>query len=340
MPILFAVFAAVTALVSDLGPHVVWGLFAAPAYALSAVLRRTWVAGAGAIVLPLAVLVALERAQPEVAVVRRSGELLLSAGTPYLSPEQLAGATYESYNPYLPGMALFGVPGFDPRLLFGAFILVALGWKSPLLTSPVVALPLVVGGDDLPVIGLVCAAFALVLQGRVTPAGLVLGFAATLKATAWPALFVCLALVVARRAGAGRFCAWAGAVVTVGVAFPVAADPGGMFENVVAFPLGMAGVESPAGSPMPGHLLAGAGSYGHAAAVVSLGLAGAAMAVSLVVRPPADPRGAAYRLALGLTLAALLMPASRWGYLVYPAVLVFWARSHVHEKEPELCLAA
>ncbi|WP_281180272.1 hypothetical protein [Actinomadura hibisca] len=28
---------------------------------------------------------------------------------------------------------------------------------------------------------------------------------------------------------------------------------------------------------------------------------------------------------LGLLLAAVLMPATRWGYLVYPAVLACWA---------------
>lgn len=30
------------------------------------------------------------------------------------------------------------------------------------------------------------------------------------------------------------------------------------------------------------------------------------------------------RLALGLLLATALMPATRWGYLIYPAVLALW----------------
>jgi hypothetical protein len=50
------------------------------------------------------------------------------------------------------------------------------------------------------------------------------------------------------------------------------------------------------------------------------------MAVSLVVRPPGDGPAAARRLAIGLVIAMLLMPATRWGYLVYPLVLLAWGR--------------
>ncbi|MFG2005858.1 hypothetical protein ACGFNU_42585 [Spirillospora sp. NPDC048911] len=380
----FAIFAAVTAAVTQLGPHRVWGLFAAAAYGLAAAFWRTraaaWLALCGAVVLPLAVLVLTGQGQPEVAVVQRSGAHLLAHGTPYLSPEELAGGSYESYNPYLPGMALFGLPsaiaGIDARLIFGCVFLALLGRDGRLLAaSPLVALPLVVGGDDLPVIGLVCAGLALAAADRPAPAGLAMGFAATLKATAWPAALVCLALIAARRNTAhpktppqnaarwdalrsrvpgqgssglggvwrsrlGRYGGVFAGVVAVGVGVPALADPRGMFENVVAFPLGLAGVDSPAESPLPGHLLAETGAFGHAAAVVALGLAALAMGVSLIVRPPGDVRSAALRLALGLLLATALMPATRWGYLVYPAVLVCWALLNERRKEPELCLAA
>ncbi|MGI5167541.1 glycosyltransferase 87 family protein [Spirillospora sp. CA-253888] len=348
----FAVFAAVTVMVTHLEPHRVWGRAAVIAYGLAACATLLWrsrhrdtiaaMAVGGAVLFPLVVLVAAGLGQPEVAVVQRSGEHLLAHGTPYLGPDDLAGvADYRAYNPYLPGMALFGVPwavaGIDARPVFAAVFLVAMGSAARslrgralpdasllLFASPLVALPLVVGGDDLPVIGLACLGLTWAARGRPGAAGLVLGCAAALKATAWPVLAVAFVLVLAR-GGARRFAGVAGAVAAVGIVPVLLADPGGFVENVVRFPLGLAGVESPADSPMPGRLLAGLGTYGHVAALVLLVLAALAMAVSLLVRPPRDLRSAALRLALGLLLAAALMPATRWGYLVYPAVLACWA---------------
>ena len=46
---------------------------------------------------------------PEVQVISRSAVLLLQHGTPYLPAGQLD--TWLSYNPYLPVMAVFGLPG-------------------------------------------------------------------------------------------------------------------------------------------------------------------------------------------------------------------------------------
>jgi hypothetical protein len=46
--------------------------------------------------------------------------------------------------------------------------------------------------------------------------------------------------------------------------------------------------------------------------------------VSLVTRPPADGAAAARRLALGLALMFALSPATRFGYLAYPAGLYGW----------------
>ncbi|MEU6039334.1 glycosyltransferase 87 family protein [Actinomadura sp. NPDC047616] len=359
-----AVFAAVTAAVTHLGPHRVWGTIAAVAYGLGAVLaaRRggggpavpALVAG-GAVLVPLAVLVATGHAQPEVGVVHRSGAHLLEHGTPYLPPSELAGGGYEAYNPYLPGMALLGVPhelaGVDARLVFaGVFVallaasarLLGGGRARPLLVlaaSPLVALPMTVGGDDLPVIGLVCAGLALAVRDRPGAAGLALGAAATLKATAWPALLVCLALP-ATRGGARRYATAAAAVTVVGVLPPALVDPSGMAANVLWFPLGLADVASPADSPLPGRLLADLGPFGHTLALTALGAAAVAMGVSLIVRPPRDVRAAADRLALGLALATALMPASRWGYLVYPAVLALWARFATTPRRPEADPAA
>ncbi|GAA0937869.1 glycosyltransferase 87 family protein [Actinocorallia libanotica] len=362
----FAVFAGVTAGVSGLETHRVWGQIAAVAYGLGALLVllpagrrcRGAVAGAvfaGAVLLPLAFLVGTGQAQPEVGVVERSGQHLMEYGTPYLGPAELAeSADYTAYNPYLPGMALFGAWGVDARLVFGGVFLAALAGAGVVLrgrvevrplvlsaASPLVALPLAVGGDDLPVIGLACLGLALAVR-RPGAAGLVLGAAATLKATAWPALAVCLVLVAARRrTDLPVFVGAAAGVVASGVLLPALVDPAGMWANAVRFPLGLADVASPAGSPLPGHLIAGLGPYGHAAAVAALVGAAVAMGIWLVVRPPRSVSDAAMRLAFGLLLAALLMPATRWGYLVYPALLALWARTAgvPHREEAQPCAA-
>jgi len=59
------------------------------------------------------------------------------------------------------------------------------------------------------------------------------------------------------------------------------------------FPLGLTAARSPAQSPLPGHLLATVGPAGHVAAIVLLITAGVGIAVSLVIRPPADTTAAA-----------------------------------------------
>jgi hypothetical protein len=66
------------------------------------------------------------------------------------------------------------------------------------------------------------------------------------------------------------------------------------------------------------------GMTGHMIAVALLVTAGIALGVSLIVRPPADVRAAAWRIALGLTAMFTLSPATRWGYFVYPIGLVGW----------------
>jgi hypothetical protein len=63
---------------------------------------------------------------------------------------------------------------------------------------------------------------------------------------------------------------------------------------------------------------------GHWAAVALLIAAGLGFAVSLIVRPPADGRAVAWRLALGLAVMFAMAPATRWGYFVYPIGLVGW----------------
>ena len=99
-------------------------------------------------------------------------------------------------------------------------------------------------------------------------------------------------------------------------------DPDAAVENVVRFTLGRGLAHSTAATNFPGHLIALASP---AAAVALLVAAGIAIAVWLVRRPPRDARGAAATCAAGLLTAILLMPATRFGYLLYPAAYAVWA---------------
>lgn len=156
-----------------------------------------------------------------------------------------------------------------------------------------------------------------------------MGAAAALKWTAWPLLPVGLVLiaVTAGRRTAVRTTATALLTAAAAVVPAALADPHAFVEHVVLFPLGGGGVHSPATSPLPGHLLAEYVPGGFVLAVALLVTSAVAVAASLVVRPPHTVRAAADRLAVGLGLAMCLMPATRFGYLVYPIVLAAWFRT-------------
>jgi hypothetical protein len=198
------------------------------------------------------------------------------------------------------------------------------------LASPVLALSLSVGITDPPVLALMCLGLALT-SGRSRPAlaGLAIGVACAMKSIAWLALPVMAAMLANRdgvRAAARFSIASVGtaAVLVVAMAPALLTKPSGFLQNTVAFPLGATRQHTPAASPLPGHLLAATGSAGHIAAIGLLIAAGLAVAVSLVVRPPADTRAATWRLAIGLALVFALAPAARFGYFAYPGALLGW----------------
>jgi hypothetical protein len=312
---------------------------------------------AGALAAPVTWLVTRVAPTPEVEVISRSAALLLQHGTPYLPQGELA--TWLSYNPYLPVMAVFGMPKAlgttglfaDPRVWLTA-VSIALIWAAFVVAaphrhcdscrhnvmlstvffaaSPVIAFPLAVGITDPPVIALMFLTLALIARpSGLLRAAVALGVACAMKATAWPAVPVLGAMLGAR---SGARSAWRFIGVTIVVAGLLAAalapgalaNPYAFLQNTVLFPLGLTKHKTPAASPLPGHLLAETGMAGHWAAVGLLVAAGLAFAVWLIVRPPADARDAAWRLALGLTVMFTLAPATRWGYFVYPIGLVGW----------------
>jgi hypothetical protein len=313
------------------------------------------IALAGALAAPLAWRVAFGRAIPRddegsLIVVARSASQLLQHGTPYLPADQISHVL--QYNPYEPAMALFGLPaavglqGFagNPRLWLGITTAVVLAAAFRLAKpgsamrctvfafgSPVLALPLTQGLTDPPVLALLCLALACAgaprpRRGRLA-AAIALGAACAIKATAWPALPVIAALLAVRDGAqaATRFVVTAAITTTAFVVATAPASltaPAALFQNTVLFPLGMARYQTEAASPLPGHLLAATSVAGRWAAIGLLCAVGLAMGVSLIVRPPADIRAAAWRLSVTLAMLFVLAPASRWGYFVYPATLL------------------
>jgi hypothetical protein len=345
-----------------------WAAFAAGGYALAAVTVALWpsrglgaaaiIALAGALAGPLIWQVTGGRRMSKVGegpleVVARSAALLLRHGTPYLPSTHVSHVL--AYDPYEPAMAIFGLPrawglsgaAGNPRLWLGLATIAALAAAFALtrpgntlrctvfaVGSPVLAMPLTTGQTDPPVLALLC--LTLACAGASQPrrawlaAGIALGIACAMKATAWPALPVVAAMAAARHGmrAAWRFAVAAGgtaAVLVIATTPASLAAPAALFQNTVLFPLGLARYQTLAASPLPGHLLADTGPAGHWAAVGMLCTVALAIAVSLVIRPPADLRAGAWRLALGLALLFTLAPESRWGYFVYPAALLGFA---------------
>ncbi len=216
-----ALFAAGMGVFSSDNLHRLWGVFGTAAYVLAVVIMLAWrssravdlallVGVGGALIAPMSLLAEQGRWQPEVGVIARGAQLLVQHGSPYES-QAVVSASHDPniYNPYLPVMAIFGLPRAlfgpglvtDPRIwftlgfvvVFAAALAVAgardvLRWTALITATPVIAFSLTVGGTDVPVLALLCLGLAL-LWRRPSPllAGLVLGVAAATKATAWPA---------------------------------------------------------------------------------------------------------------------------------------------------------
>lgn len=302
-----------------------------------------------------------QHAQPEVAVIERAGDRAAAGQDPYLAHPNEVGVPPTSdrrsvdataFFPYLPGMVPFGMlnaapvptPLRDARVVLAGFTLVVgvgalvasgapIGQQGRalqfLIVLPTGALPLVTGGDDLPVLALLLVALVLAQRHRPVAAGLVMGFAATLKFTSWPLLVL---LAFAARDANGRRAPWrylssvalvAVPVVTLGVL----ASPAAFVENVIRFPLGLTKVRSPAASPLLGQVLVH--SFGHhklALAVALVALGAVIVLVALIRHPPATPAAAVRFGAFVMLLATVLAPATRFGYLIYPANFLVWGQ--------------
>jgi len=275
-----AIFASLVAIFSSDQVHQLWGAMAACGYGLAVAAVLGWrkrgvdlalgLSLFGALVLPLGWMAAKALEQPEVAVVARSAWTLIHQGSPYAGAASLATThNPNAYNPYLPVMTLFGLPRAvigggaltDPRVWFGLVFTLLFWlalrdggarhpgrWAVLIAASPVIALELAVGGTDVPMVAFLCLGFALLWGAqsracRPVLAGLALGVAASMKATAWPAVAVAVALLAVRdgKRAVRAFILTVLAVMAVCIG-PFLAHPRSLVDNTINFPLGLASV--------------------------------------------------------------------------------------------------
>jgi len=382
---LSALFATVVAFASKIPLYRQWGQLAVVPYLAAAVAagvlaivgRRRAVIKArvvltclvilGTAVVPMAFEVAWRfevqpqslHVQPEVVVIERAANALAHGHDPYqarMVHGHLVGQApnlpaYESFFPYLPAMAVFGLPAAtslppkltDGRIFFLLATAVTIGWALLTLAAPgnrrlralqvAMALPwaalaIATGGDDLPIVGLLLLAVVLAQQRRPGWAGVVLGVVSAMKFTAWP---LALLLLLAARDPKGRRAPGRMAVGIAAIGVPLvviffAMDPATYIANVIEFPLGLSGVTSPAGSALPGHILVTAfPGLRHVLPAVVAVLGGAGLVWYLWRRPPGDPAKVCQVAGIVLLAGILVAPATRIGYLIYPLNFFVWS---------------
>jgi hypothetical protein len=297
--------------------------------------------------------------QPEVPVIEHEGQSVAKGKDPYHEVTNSRGkvvyhapgmSTVDTFVPYLPLMAIFGLPSekkhdivlTDARIFFSLATLLVAGVALSLVNAdgrrkmralqviailPTAALPLATGGDDMPVVAFLLLAMVLAQRRQPFASGVVLGIVSAMKFTAWP--LAALALFAARNRQGQRKpgLMFLGMLVVAGpVVVPFALrGPWAFFDNVVLFPLGLSGVNSPAASPLPGHLIVTAFPFLHRALPLAVGLVGGLVLAAYLYRKP--PRTASQVCNVGgvvMAIITLLAPATRIGYLLYPINFFVW----------------
>lgn len=309
-------------------------------------------------------------AQPEVSVIERSGQALVKGQDPYhayvthghLINRIVGLPAYESFFPYFPLMGVFGLPSAethqgkgltDARIVMSLMTLLIglsalgllrtsttnkIGVAQVLFTLPTGALFLATGGDDMPILALMLLATAALQRRRSNLAGVALGLGAAMKLTAWPLALG--ALLVARdereRPAWRRVAAWTLAIVLVTVVPFVVRAPWAFMSNVFAFPLGLAGVTSPAASALPGHILTTIWApLGHVLAPLTILVGGYVARKYLRRHWPLELAQLLGLLSVSFAVMICVASATRIGYLIYPLNLALWSRVTIEQPVHE-----
>jgi hypothetical protein len=300
--------------------------------------------------------------QPEALVVEGSGNRLahhqplyrLIDGRHERITPPAGQPAYDVYNPYLPLMSLFGLPSStkaprrltDARVAFSLITILVVvaalalcrGPTGPRVLSlqamtvfPTAALPLATGGDDVPIAALLLLGLVLLQRRRPLAAGIVLGVAASMKITAWPLAFLALLVATDSEGRRGRrpslfYLGGLAAVMAPSILPTYIGNPSAFVDNVVRFPLGLAGITSPASSPLLGHAIVS--WFPHIHRLFTVGVAGVGGVILLLVLIRHTPRTAgdlSRLLGWVMTIAILVAPATRIGYLLYPVDFFIFA---------------
>lgn len=316
-------------------------------------------------------------AQPEVSVIERSAALLAKGQDPYqayLHNGRIVNAVrglpaYESFFPYFPLMSVFGLPSAethkglgltDARIIMSLMTLIVLGLALALMRAPpekkilvaqvLVALPtgalfLSTGGDDMPILALLLLGVVGLQRRQKYLVGVSLGLAAAMKLTAWPVALG--ALLVARDKSDRSTWRSVGAIivgiVTITVLPFVLRAPWAFVTNVFAFPLGVAGVRSPAASPLPGHILTTWWApLGHVLAPLTLLVLSYYVWRYVRSHWPLTLSSLLAVLSVAYTVMILSASATRIGYVIYPLNLALWSWAFVDvdRRVPEKVLEA
>ena len=314
----------------------------------------------GAVFIPLGLEVQWRHAQPEVGVIQRSGQLLSKGKDPYRAytthgrvVNEIPGLpAFESFFPYFPLMSVFGLPSAgtkeakgltDARVVMTLMTLLASGFALALLrlskqrkirvAQVLIALPtgalfLATGGDDMPILALLLLGVAALQRRQTNLAGISLGLAAAMKLTAWP-LAVGALLVVRNEGGRStwkRLLVWVTSIVAVTTLPFVVRAPGAFISNVFAFPLGLAGVTSPAASALPGHILTTwLPTMGHVLAPVTLLIGGYFLSKYAHRHWPLTLSRLLALLSVSFAVMMCVASATRIGYIIYPLNLALWS---------------
>lgn len=307
--------------------------------------------------------------QPEVQVIERSGRILLGLHDPYRSyvdsghvvNEVVGVPAYESFFPYLPMMGLFGIPSalaqqhgmrVDARwtmTIFSLLVLLLALWllkahsrqklriAQVLFVLPSGALFLATGGDDIPVLALLLLGAVLLSRRKNELAGFTLGLVAAMKLTAWP-LALGAPLVGRKLNGqSSRFIlgAWITVTLTVIVVPFLIRAPHTFIVNVLEFPLGLAGITSPAASALPGHIVTTLyRPLGRLLGPLTFAVGGF-FAVRWSHRNHPLRLDQLLRLfAVSLAVMMLASSATRIGYVIYPINLWLWASVLEPKSDP------
>lgn len=314
------------------------------------------------------------RAQSEVIVIETAADRLVRTGSPYLDAAQIddalqvPGVGVRAYVAYGTTMAVFGLPRAwfgvawwtDARIWFLVFAAGVTAWAlriglplhdrrlrvaQAITIVPPAALTIATGGDDLPMLAMCLLGLALGGRRRWRWAAVALGLAVSMKYLALP-VAVTAAWWAFHDEATPRPDRARNALTVIGATLVIPAltmapalvkNAGGVLENLVRYPLGLAKRTSTAASPLPGRLIADHVPGGHVLAPLLLLVGAAAVVVWMWRQPPRSAVDAAACAAVALAVATLLAPSPRFGYLIHPIVLAAWSwAARTGEESPRL----